>query len=913
MSTITLGNKQVELKNTTASDPSVLHLKWNDYSVRYVSGYKDTYTHGQNWNPITIPVYDTVTLTGVKNVVASLTDLPTYMNETTSVYTIDGAGVINKATKTLIPVLTLPTNSTGGVRYITSREVEGFRITLSIAGLYGVDPSSGYVANSVSVAAFYRVYDEANPNAPWSLSKRSYVVSGTSRSEILKWWEEGTETEPLPLARYEIFVIRNTEDHSSSFTLVDPVYLKEVTEINYRKLRYNNTALLGVKIRATDQLSGQLPTITSLVKGLKVSVPDNCVGGDGKYNRSYSTPWNGGLNATKVWTDNPVWCLYDLLTNPRYGLGEYYKIAPEKHGLLLANFYLMAKYCDETINYVDVDGQAKSRPRFSLNIVIDQSKNASEWISTISAVMRATVFYNEGLFWIDIDRPKYISQIFNMSSIKDYTQTGTSYRSVPNTYEVQWINPDIGYEVDVFRVEDEEVQLNQHIEERKKALMLIGVTNFDQAKSLARYALLAGKQRTKLVTFKTGTQALRSMVADVIAIQHDVPEWGWGGKIVSATQKSAGVYGVTLSSPVDCADSTLLQMVITPSSQNLGPLTLPVQGVTTSNGVTVVTVSTTYTDQSGGHGVYVPLAEDSYILNLATNSLRTFKILSIKRDPDEQVEIAAVEYDEQIYSMSDDTSPMGAWVTRNYSLAAEPARCSVTGVYVNKKIYQDSSGSWKVGVEVFYDIPQSSFWKGARLHYSINGVDYTDLPTIDTSGRFFVADLTDTGDYTFVVTSVYSSGQQSVSDAFTDTEAHPFSYQRIDMYTPNDSFLLGVTGLSIENRANDGTFKGRDCVIVWKSPLALDAAAGGTDTGAGATTTSQWLRHYMLEFKGMDGTSRRTVMTSDTRYVYTSEMNHADADINREFTVTVTAVDRIGRVSDPKTITCKNPAPPALA
>ena len=30
-----------------------------------------------------------------------------------------------------------------------------------------------------------------------------------------------------------------------------------------------------------------------------------------------------GFEARKEWTNNPAWCFYDLITNNRYGLGEY--------------------------------------------------------------------------------------------------------------------------------------------------------------------------------------------------------------------------------------------------------------------------------------------------------------------------------------------------------------------------------------------------------------------------------------------------------------------------------------------------------------------------------------------------------------------------------------------------------------
>lgn len=818
----------------------------------------------------------------------------------------------------------------------TSTAVEGFTITLSVPSLYAFNAATGYApSHQVAVGIYYKKLSDTS--STWNCLHPNYVISSTaSRSEILK--TVTTHPTKLDFSRYKILVIRLTESHVGSFDFADEIYVKELTEIVYETLSYPHTAMLGIKIRATDQLSGSPPTVTSLVKGIKVSVPTNLISG-GAYNRNgYSSPM-GAMSTTKVWTDNTIWCLYDLLTNKRYGMADYYKINPDKLGLMQANFYLMAKYCDELLESTNLEDPpgipvgktvpvAHVRPRFTLNIVLDQSKAASEWVAAIAATMRASVFYSEGVFWVDIDRPKLMSQIFNMSNIREYSQSGTSYRNIPNTYEVQWINPKATYEVDVFRMESEEFRFNQALEERKKALLLLGITSFDHAKSIGAYALYAGMYRTKLITFKTSTSGLRSMVGDVIGVQHDVPKWGWGGVVDGFTNTQIGYASLNISAPFDYpAGSGDLQVTI--MSGHHKPIVLDAVSPTpNSTGNTQIEVQLAYTDEDLTQHTYTPKKGDRYVLCMATNAINKFKISAVKRDSDEFVEIMAVEYDEQIYNKCDDIAALGTWVSTDHSLLPSPTRSSVSGVTAHSKIYSDSAGTFKVGVEVFFDAPQTTFWRSAEIFYSLAGSGVYTNAGSNSSGYFMIPDIAEAGTYQIIVCSVYSTGKQTVDDALNDVVRSPFTVIDVTPYTPNESFLLGVRGLSIVNKGNDETFTGKDCRVSWFKPLSVDAAVNSTTTGnAGTSTVDNWFKNYVVEIRNVSyasddidknnpipGSIKRTTVVYDESFIYTHEMNHEDlGGVSRTFSVTVVAYDRLGRASAPKTIICSNPAPAAIA
>lgn len=116
------------------------------------------------------------------------------------------------------------------------------------------------------------------------------------------------------------------------------IAVSDYTEIQEARLSYPDSAIIGV-VLDSEQLGGRLPTRSYDIKGIKVLVPT----GYNPSSRTYPTFWDGTF--TRAWSDNPAWVLYDILTNKRYGLGDF--ISPsqvDKYGL-----YTIAKYCDEQI------------------------------------------------------------------------------------------------------------------------------------------------------------------------------------------------------------------------------------------------------------------------------------------------------------------------------------------------------------------------------------------------------------------------------------------------------------------------------------------------------------------------------------------------------------------------------------
>ena len=172
-------------------------------------------------------------------------------------------------------------------------------------------------------------------------------------------------------------------------------------EVSYNGSNYPSTALLGINFQATSQFSNSIPNITALLKGKMIWVPKlitNLVMEAGTYDTeeetievthelawfdedinqyrsmlhngrpcTYSKDKNGQLEWVLEWSDNPVWCLYDLILSKTYGLGKF----TNQSNLPIDWFIDAAEHCDTLVP----DGIIRRADSISVNGLSDLSTN----------------------------------------------------------------------------------------------------------------------------------------------------------------------------------------------------------------------------------------------------------------------------------------------------------------------------------------------------------------------------------------------------------------------------------------------------------------------------------------------------------------------------------------------------------
>jgi len=116
--------------------------------------------------------------------------------------------------------------------------------------------------------------------------------------------------------------------------------LASITEITPAVMSYPNSVVIGTRVNSKDMPS--IPTREYNLRLKKMKVPSNY----DTETRTYDGNWDGVFKDEDYWTDNPAWCLYDLISNKRFGIGRF---GIKEENIDKWTIYRMSKYCDELV------------------------------------------------------------------------------------------------------------------------------------------------------------------------------------------------------------------------------------------------------------------------------------------------------------------------------------------------------------------------------------------------------------------------------------------------------------------------------------------------------------------------------------------------------------------------------------
>ena len=346
-------------------------------------------------------------------------------------------------------------------------------------------------------------------------------------------------------APWKVSVKRVTDDYTATsdrrlnnVTTWD-AYVERLEE----KLSYPYSALAAVSMDSRHFTS--IPTRRYHIRGRKVRVPHNR-----KSDLSRGVEWSetlpqyqgfftGVFKEEEEWTRNPAWCLYDLLTNNRYGLGQYFNTPPlpgepvpsvDLGSPFMDKWacYEVGKYCDELVP----DGKGGKEPRFALNCYIQNQSDAYSLVSQLTSVFRGMLLWANSGAVLASDRPHDPIYIFTNSNVVDgqFSYSGSSRRSRLTAVYVAWNNPEDGYRRAVEYVEDSDGMARYGV--NTVELSAFGCTSQGQARRAGLWAIYTSVYETEQITFATGTQAATLLPGQIIQIQDDHRVGlRWGGFI----------------------------------------------------------------------------------------------------------------------------------------------------------------------------------------------------------------------------------------------------------------------------------------------------------------------------------------------------------------------------------------------
>ncbi|HBE3273291.1 TPA: host specificity protein J [Escherichia coli] len=634
-------------------------------------------------------------------------------------------------------------------RTITSANIDRLRVTFGVQSL--VETTSKGDRNPASV----RLLIQLQRNGNW-VTEKDVTINGKTTSQFLA----SVILDNLPPRPFNIRMVRETAD-STTDQLQNKTLWSSYTEIIDVKQCYPNTAIVGLQVDA-EQFGGQQMTVNYHIRGRIIQVPSNY----DPEKRTYSGIWDGSLKP--AYSNNPAWCLWDMLTHPRYGMGKRLGAADVDKWAL----YAIGQYCDQTVP----DGFGGTEPRMTFNAYLAQQRKAWDVLSDFCSAMRCMPVWNGQTLMFVQDRPSDVVWPYtNSDVVVDDNGVGFRYsfsalKDRHTAVEVNYTDPQNGWQTSTELVEDPEAILRYGRNLLK--MDAFGCTSRGQAHRAGLWVIKTELLETQTVDFTLGSQGLRHTPGDIIEIcDNDYAGTLTGGRVLS----------------IDAATRTLTLD---------REVTLPETGAATVNLIngSGKPVSVDITEHPAPDRIQVSTLPDGvetygvWGLSLPSLRRRLFRCVSIRENTDGTFAITAVQHVPEKEAIVDNGARF------------EPQSGSLNSVIppaVQHLTVEVSAADGQYLAQAKWDTPRVV--KGVRFSLRLTSGKGTDARlvttaiTADTEHRFSGLPL---GEYTLTVRAINSYGQQGEPATTTFRIAAPAAPSRIEL-TPGYFQITATPHLAV--------------------------------------------------------------------------------------------------------------------
>lgn len=422
---------------------------------------------------------------------------------------------------------------------------------------------------------------------------------------------------PKSATGWQIRVRRITPNDSSEY-VQDDMFIDAVAEVIDVKLRYPNTALLGLQYNA-ETFSG-IAKMAARIRGMIIRVPSNY----DAVARTYTGIWDGTFK--DAYSNNPAWVYFDLCTQWRYGLGERLDLTMiDKWSL-----YALGQYCDQMVS----DGQGGLEPRFTCNVYLQKQADAYQVLSNIAGIFRAMSYWNGEQVVLDADVPQDPVYTFSRANVIDgnFEYTGTRARDRHTLAKVAWDNPLNGFETEYEYIRDEKAMAKFGV--KVLDLAAFGCTSQAQAQRAGLWALKTEQLETRQVSFGVGLDGFIPQVGNIINVSDELFAGRANGGRVSAV--SDAQYVVTLDRDV-VANAGDVLIVNGGGGQSERRTIKSVAG-------RKITLNASFTAAE---------AENVWAIETTDLKLMRFRVMNSKQNDDATFSITAIQHEPQKYDAID--------------------------------------------------------------------------------------------------------------------------------------------------------------------------------------------------------------------------------------------------------------------
>ncbi len=636
-------------------------------------------------------------------------------------------------------------------RTITSANIDRLRFTFGVQAL--VETTSKGDRNPSEV----RLLVQIQRNGGW-VTEKDITIKGKTTSQYLA----SVVVDNLPPRPFNIRMRRMTPD-SSTDQLQNKTLWSSYTEIIDVKQCYPNTALVGVQVDS-EQFGSQQVSRNYHLRGRILQVPSN-------YNpqtRQYSGIWDGTFKP--AYSNNMAWCLWDMLIHPRYGMGKRLGAADVDKWAL----YVIGQNCDQSVP----DGFGGTEPRITCNAWLTTQRKAWDVLSDFCSAMRCMPVWNGQTLTFVQNRPSDKVWTYNRSNVvmpddgAPFRYSFSALKDRHNAVEVNWIDPDNGWETATELVEDSQAIARYGRNVTK--MDAFGCTSRGQAHRAGLWLIKTELLETQTVDFSVGAEGLRHVPGDVIEIcDDDYAGISTGGRVLAVNSQTRTL---TLDREITLPSSGTTLISLVDGQGN--PVSVEVQSVTDGVKVKVSRVP----DGVAGYSVWG--------LKLPTLRQRLFRCVSIRENDDGTYAITAVQHVPEKEAIVDNGAHFDGDQSGTVNGVTPPAVQHLTA-----EVTADS-GEYQVLAR--WDTPKVVKGVSFLLRLTVAADDGSErlvstARTTETTYRFTQLAL---GNYRLTVRAVNAWGQQGDPASVSFRIAAPAAPSRIEL-TPGYFQITATPHLAV--------------------------------------------------------------------------------------------------------------------
>lgn len=356
-------------------------------------------------------------------------------------------------------------------------------------GAFRMDDKGKQKSHVLSYMIEYQKLDQTtgNPVGPWNLVANETVTFNTEQPQFRSY---RVDVEP---GRYQVRAIRLSSNESN----------KQIGEIRWANCRsympgsqrYGDGTLIAMIIKATNQLNQNIQRRVRVrhTRRLRTWDPTN------------------GWSASVTPTRNPAWALADMASNPIYGAG---------YGASKIDMFELYRLAQVWASRGD-----------NFDFVYDGQIQFWEALSVAARVGRGYPLMTAGMLSFVRTEPKTMpSFMFSPNNIvKDSFDVEYSFSdgvSTPDYVIVEYTNPETN------QTETVDCILPGMAGTRPGTLRLLGCTDRQQAWREGISLAAANRDQRKVISFTTERAGSIPRVGDLVRVSHDMPAWGYSGKVL---------------------------------------------------------------------------------------------------------------------------------------------------------------------------------------------------------------------------------------------------------------------------------------------------------------------------------------------------------------------------------------------